>query len=465
MNKEFLETYKDIPDAAFDSIKMAEANSVLVIYEGEYFLKNETKEISLNGKITYEWLANSGVYFYGNLVTDFDSGELCSAINDNSTYFVLVNGLEFGQGSITKLESSNSTQNKIKGAISQCAILGNKNVSVEKIKFSIPNLRDFYGLPVKRVTETKTNIRLSRDRLVFEDETYKIFIEKCSDFKKRKENLEEKGGYVILYNGELTAKKGILNHADTRDVFHCFSTFLTFLNGRRTSAFFIQGISGEEVIWTDYTNYFVDTFKVVHTWPQTNSTTNLEEIWRNFRAVWGKNPENKLFFKSLIHWYVEANSQAGFLEGAIILAQTALELAYNWWIVEDKKMILGKDSANISASNKIRLLISQLSISSSIPAEFTELEKFRRATDNVDDSPDSIVSIRNAIVHSQEAKRAKLSAIHHKAKYEALQVYIWYIELTLLCILEYNSKYFNRCLKKGYATDSEEQVPWKKCEH
>ncbi|MGB4568690.1 MAG: hypothetical protein WBH96_06955, partial [Dysgonamonadaceae bacterium] len=47
-------------------------------------------------------------------------------------------------------------------------------------------------------------------------------------------------------------------------------------------------------------------------------------------------------------WYVEANSNAGFSEGSIILAQTALELIYNWWIVENKKIILGKDSENIS---------------------------------------------------------------------------------------------------------------------
>ena len=125
-------------------------------------------------------------------------------------------------------------------------------------------------------------------------------------------------------------------------------------------------------------------------------------------------------------------------------------------------MILGKDSDNISASNKIRLLISQLNISSSIPIAFIELEKFKDTTDNVADAPDSIVYIRNAIVHSQEEKRKKLSAIHYKAKYEALQVYIWYIELTLLCILDFNGDYYNRCSKEIYAIKAEQQVPWKK---
>ena len=456
MDKELLEMHKDFPDALSDSIEMTEPNSVLVIYEGEYSIKTETEEIKLNGKITYEWFANSGVYFYGNPITD--NVELFKASNQNDTYTILVDGLEFGQGFITKFRFGNLT--KIKGAISQHAILGDKSVSVEKIKFSIPNLREFHGLPVKRVTEK--NISTSMDRLVFEDETYEIIIDKCSDFKKRKENLDEKGGYISLYNGELNVKKGHLNHADTRDLFHCLDTFLTFLNGRRTSALFIQGIFEEQVIWSDYTDYFVDTYKAVQTWPQRHSIANLNELWKHFRIIWNNNPEDKNFLTSLIHWYVEANGHAGFSEGSIILAQTALELVYNWWIVENKKMILGKDSENISASNKIRLLISQLNIPSNIPVGFTELQKFKDTTDNVADAPDSIVYIRNAIVHSQEEKRKKLSAIHYKAKYEALQVYIWYIELTLLCILDYNGDYFNRCSKEIYAIKAEQQVPWKK---
>ncbi|MFZ1291308.1 MAG: hypothetical protein WAR79_14520 [Melioribacteraceae bacterium] len=188
----------------------------------------------------------------------------------------------------------------------------------------------------------------------------------------------------------------------------------------------------------------------------------MNELWKRFREVWNINPEDKNFLTSLIRWYVDANGHSGFIEGSIISAQTALELVYNWWIVENKKMILGKDSENISASNKIRLLISQLNISSSIPDAFIELQNFKDTTDNVFDAPDSIVYIRNSIVHSQEEKRKKLSAINNMAIYEALQVYIWYIELSLLCILEYNGDYFNRCSKEIYASKAEQQVPWKK---
>ena len=45
---------------------------------------------------------------------------------------------------------------------------------------------------------------------------------------------------------------------------------------------------------------------------------------------------------------------------------------------------------------------------------------------------------------------------------EALQVYIWYIELSLLCILEYDDEYFNRCSKKLYENEGTQKVPWKR---
>ena len=458
MNKDLKEIYKDFPEAISASIIMTEANSDLLIYEGEYSIKNKTGEIKLYGKIIFEWFANSGVYFYGNLIADTEV--LFNSDKYNETYSVIVNGLEFGQGFITKFVIGNFAETSIKGVISQHAILGDKSISVNKIKFLIPNLREFQGENVKRISEK--SISTSMDRLVLEDDTYIITIDKCSDFKKRKDKLEDKGGFIALYNGELSIKKGHLTHTDTEELFHCFNTFITFLNGRRTSALFIQGVFEDQILWTDYTDYYVDTFKAVQTWPQKYTIAGLNELWMKFQSIWHNNSEDKNFLTSLIHWYVEANGQSGFSEGSIILAQTALELVYNWWIVEKKKMIIGKDSENISASNKIRLLISQLNLLSNIPVALIELQQFKDSTDNVYDAPDSIVYIRNAIVHSQEDKRRKLSSINEKAKYEALQIYLLYIELSLLCILDFNGQFNNRCSNEIYSARSEQQVPWKK---
>lgn len=457
-NDELLEEFKDIPEIIESSIEMTEANSSIKIYEGEYLLKDDTEEIKVNGIITFDWVANSGSHFSGQAV--LERSQFKTFTNSHSVYKIIINGLEFGNGFITKNSfGSNFEGSFIKGTLSQQAVLGDKSISVEKITFSIPNLRDLLGLPVKKVTSQ--NISTLMNRLRLENDNYIISIDKCSNYKKRLESLEEKGGYIILYYGEIVSKKGSLKLEDTKEVFHCLDTFLTFINGRRTSAMFLQGIFEGEVIWCDYTDYFVDPYKVVQSWQQRHSIRGLNELWKNFSSLW-KETEDKNFLTSAIHWYVEANGNSGFSEGSIIMAQTALELLYNWWVIEHKKLIIGKDSENINASNKIRLLLSQLNINHSAPEAFKQLEQFIVDSKDIIDAPDAVVQIRNAIVHSQEEKRKKLSAIHYKAKYEALQLCIWYIEMTLLCILDFDDIYFNRCSKEIYASKAEELVPWTK---
>lgn len=453
---ELLEMHKNVPEINPLSVEMTQANASIKIYDGVFILKNGTKEIKVDGNITFDWFPNSGAHFYGKPVQD--TQEFYQITNGLNSFTIIIDGFEFGKGFITNTNFGNFKNDCfIKGTSSQEAVLGDKSISVNKILFSIPNLREFYGFPVKSITEK--NFSTSRSRLILEDDNYIITIDKCQDYKNRKNSLDEKGGYIILYAGELSPKKGSLSHSDTKEIFHCLDTFLSFLNGRRTSALFIKGIHDDGVVWCDYTDYFTDPHKSVYSWPQRHSVIGLNELWQNFKLIW-QDKDDKNFLTSLIHWYVEANGHAGFSEGSIILAQTALELIYNWWVIEKKGMILGKDTESISASNKIRLLLSQLNINNNIPDGFTKLQDFLDSTDNITDAPEVFVYIRNAIVHSQEEKRKKLSQIHFKAKYEALQLSIWYIEMSLLRILNYENKYYNRCSKELYASKAETYVPW-----
>lgn len=453
--EKFFEQFKDIPNLVESSILMTEANSPLKIYEGEFSLRNEQGEITIDGCIYFNWGSSSGPRFKGEI----SKGSSEYRFSSFGNFEVVIDGLVFGWGFITK--SILGVIVSVTGVISGEAVFGDKSIAVEKIIFSVPNFRDFDGMLVKKINGDK--LSTSRNRLVFENETYEFFIDKCMDYKSKKDSLAEKGGYIILYNGELKSKKGSLKREDTQELFYCLSTFMSFLNGKRTSAIFHQGIFENEVIWCDYTEYFVDIHKEVRSWPQSHSITGLNDIWINFSTLW-KKPEDRNFLISAIHWYVEANGHSGFSEGSIIMAQTALELLYNWWVIERKQLILGKDSENISAANKIRLLLSQLNISLTVPESFIKLREFVDSNKDIMDAPDAVVQIRNAIVHSQEEKRKKLSAIHHWAKFEALQLCTWYIEMALLRILDFDDKYFNRCSGERYKTNAEEFVPWSKKE-
>jgi len=101
----------------------------------------------------------------------------------------------------------------------------------------------------------------------------------------------------------------------------------------------------------------------------------------------------------------------------------------------------------------------------SSPKSFTQLREFVNHSNDVEDAADAIMQIRNAIGHSQEEKRKKLSKISPNVSYQALQVFIWYTELSLLRILGYADKHHNRCSREIYAFKAEEFVPWVAHEH
>lgn len=448
---EFLKLHEDVPETVEYSTMMNYANEPLTIFEGDFLLKNGIEEIIFSGIISFNWVASTGAQFQGEIKED-SPGFRYSA-RDN--YLTIINGLEFGEGIVTNTNIGNKLS--IKGILSGETVFGDRSVLVEKIVFSIPNLRDFHGMPIKKIINE--DVLLRRGRLTLENETYVINIDQCEDYQKRTDSLKERGGYIILFYGELVCKNGLVTYEDTRDIFDCLDTFITFLNGKRTAAMFQQGKLKNETIWYDYTDYFVDSHRNVQSWPQSHSIAGLNDLWQSFSKIW-KNADDRNFLRTAIHWYVEANGHKGFSEGSIIMAQTALELLYNWFVVERKKLILGRDSENISAANKIRLLLSQLDISLEVPDSFTELQKFVNSSNNILDAPDAVVQIRNAIVHSQMEKRKKLSAIHYMAKYEALQLCIWYIEMALLRILDFNEKYFNRCSGEIYKSRADVYVPW-----
>lgn len=447
-----MEDYNEIIESP---IEMLEANSSIKIYEGEFMIKEGETEIIISGRIQYDWFPNSKANFSGEVLDEFT--EIFKIIDRQNSITVIIDDLEFGIGFITN--TNFNTRISIKGTISQHAILGDKTIAVQKLRFSIPNMRDFHGLPVtKKTTENEFS---GMNRLKLENDKYLISIDKCINYKTLRKELDEKGGYLILYAGELICKKGAITHEDVKDILHCLNTFLTFMNGRRTSAIFIHGIYEDEIIWRDFTNYHTDVYKFAPSWPEVHSVNGLNELFQNFTKIW-KDKDDKQFLTSAIHWYIEANNNSGFSEGSLIMAQTALELLYNWFIIENKKLIIGKDSENINASNKIRLLLSQLNINYLVPQKFSYLQQFIDDNIQIIDAPDAVVQIRNAIVHSQEEKRKKLSEIHFLAKHQALQLCIWYIEMSLLAILSYNGKYSNRCSSELYSSDTVEDVPWQK---
>ena len=429
---------------------MTEPNQKVDIFEGDFKLVRRDETIELTGKVYFDWFPSIGVKWEGEVNTQKGFVPKTSG----GKYRLETDNFALEKSLLTGVSNSSSSGSTVKGIILSDAdiVLGDQSVPVTKIKFTVPNLRCFHGTVVRTENGTASN------RITLEDDKYLINLDKSTDFDSRFRDLKNRGGYINLYSGEVTAKDESIAFKDSREIMHCFSVFLSFLNGRMTMPLFLQGIHQEEIKWTDFTYYrLLDQYKSVNTWPQKSSIEGLSELWKNFYHFWRDEGDRDVLVMAT-HWYTEANSGSIITEGGIIMAQTCLELLYNRLIIEDKKLLIGRDSESISASNKIRLLVSQLQVTTEVPDAFDSLKFFVEKNNKIDDDVEAFVQIRNAIIHSQKKKRIKLIEIDEQIKYEALQLAIWYIELSLLYILDFQGKYYNRCSREIAAGAGEEFV-------
>lgn len=432
------------PQALKSYNDMQEPNESFTIHSGEFTLQGECNKssivIKVDGSITYKWIPRKGVVFEGTVLT-FDGDRNGTLL---TKFDVQINNSNIGVAHICSQTFGSDSDFVISGII-QGVVVGDKAVPVTSVAFSVPNFDKFLGSPVEY--ERDGTIWNEKNRLQLEDDNYIIIIDLKPNHKELLLSLEETGGYVFLCDGLITKKsqesisyEEICSH---EGVLGALAYFLTFLNGQRTSPCILHGIHDGEIKWTDYTNHMImPNSSRSFRWRPHFWIDGFSNLWRNFFALWKRDLD---FLEFAIHWLTESLYGEIYVESRLVSIQNALELIFNWYIVEKMNVIIGRDSENISAANKIRILISRLNIDNKVPASLKSLTTLVAENKDITDGPEAIVLIRNAIVHGNEAKRKRLKAIDAMAKLDAIMLGTEYVVLSLLRILEYEHQYVCAC--------------------
>ncbi len=308
---------------------------------------------------------------------------------------------------------------------------------IDEIIFSIPNLMDISGEVVKKISSTKTTTTCSR--ILVDNQKWKIIIDKSLEYNKLKDELEIVGGYNILYTGKISLiNNNKFTYEESEEIINCLDQFLSFINGRRISALFLEGYNNEIKIWSDYSPKSTDTFKNIKSSFHYRNIFSLDVMWKEFSSIWEAN-DGKDFLTSIIHWYIESNNQAGLIDGSIIMAQAGLEKLYYWIFRQEK------NHPN-DTPEKLRKLIKHLNIDEvGAILRFNNLKDFYINIKKTEhrDIAGAITTIRNDIMHPKETFK-----ITPETKHEAWQICLWLIEITLLKILNHKGKYFDRARGK-----------------
>lgn len=165
--------------------------------------------------------------------------------------------------------------------------------------------------------------------------------------------------------------------------------------------------------------------------------------------------------QTALHWLIEAEQCAGGVEGAIILQQAALECLAWLEIVVQRRLCSESGFKPLPASDKIRWLLSLHNIQAEIPDQSVPIKSYAQAF-NHQDLIEVLVDVRNALVHAEPKKTARLFA-RNQGNEERGD--LWYqvggiLQQAFLASIGYRGVMLRRDIDAKYAANAVEPVPW-----
>lgn len=351
--------------------------------------------------------------------------------------------------------------NKVLGRIKEPIVQGSGQ-ELASVMFHVANLSDSIG-----------------DRISFEtiEKNWKLTLDKSQSISEHLKELKANGGFAITHVGKLERLNSeVFSHIEAKEILDIFQNFLSFVRGFRVPIVLLAGYDTHgEKIWEYWDLSRGDSWQGVSSlFPELNAEGQfLADVFPGFIRWW----QDETWKKSvglILHCYLEANISAGGAEGAIILEQTALELiAY----------ILGNSEK--TAAEKIRKILTQFCISKNVPpgndikkspsddnsSSFTQnlqaleqysfplsipiLENLRQVIEEKnsraeqenqkwEDGPRALTGIRNDIAHAKKDLDFLDEAQTSKARWDASNLGLWYLDVVLLNLCAYEGDYINR---------------------
>lgn len=235
------------------------------------------------------------------------------------------------------------------------------------------------------------------------------------------------------------------------------SLLATFFRGIRVAPVLCTGFTedGTEAwnVWS--TDRAIDPWSYVGGWFPLNTEEKLSGLAARFFELLSDEAWNDVL-KRAISFYT-ASLRPSFVQLGVITTQAALELLFWVTFVETNKRISKSGFRKIDAKDQMRLLLTEASIPLDLPDGLDELIRVGKKN-SFTTGPEALTFMRSRVVHPDT--QGQLKNIPPGAIIQAWALGNWYLELSLLHLLQYDGEYHNR-LKGGFELQKE-PVPWAK---
>ncbi len=342
------------------------------------------------------------------------------------------------------------------GALSGSAATSDAS-TISELHLPVVNLGSYRGTWVGTTKEEneKQQVHGWAGRLVLEADCWRITLDSGEDCEEIIKALRDTGGFGITHNGmiEQTGREPF-GAKDADEILSALNYFLSFWRGQWCGAVASIGYdaNGQEVWRQLHVARLSQWSRETRSWSSDHVLANEQgQAFAGFWKLW-QDQEWSDTLKVAIHWYIESNRRSGGMEGALVLAHTALEMLA-WAICGVKGRIVRRKKVD-----RIHMLLKDLGVPTELGPRYDQLQKASKEL-KWNDGPEAVAKLRNLIVHRAGTNLDKLNRVSNRARYEAWQLALEYLALVLLKQCKYSGRYLPR-MAKGWAGAVEKLVPW-----
>lgn len=437
----------------YDSIPYSIASAEVIhnellnesVYKGPIQLQYYEYTVELVGEIIYSLFPRPQLLFQGVAI----KGKTFDFMKINNWELLIESGLT-GSVSINSIGFKSSKEG------SKFIIQGEFNYeisekglpSVKKICFSVINFINNRGQFIRYKD------RIYNGRLKMEYKGFMIIFDKITGSKEVFNTLKANGGFAITHIGQISrVDKKTFEIEEIEELLDNLMWILSFVAGRQVGFSHIYQIKEGKWHTTHYRTPRVAEWKQHSNWyPLKSSDKALENVITSLLNLMEDD-----FWKEqipiLLSGYFDSIGPS-YIENKIIILQAALETLSWSYLVEETNTITSKEfnSRKMSASEKIRLLLSEFNIDTSIE----KIPELKENSGQFDDGPHLFTAIRNDLVHPKKCPKK----LNGDQLYYVWRLGVVYFELAVLAIAKYSGVYQDLLMEPTSEAKMIKEVPW-----
>jgi hypothetical protein len=182
-------------------------------------------------------------------------------------------------------------------------------------------------------------------------------LDATDDQKDVEQHLKTNSGFGITQVGRLEKEdESSFSAEDAQAALVALAWYISFATGQWTGPCLVTGFEANGKLVWDVWNYSRTVpFRDRVSWLDRVQGDQFEESFPGFMKLWLDDTWEEVI-RVAIHWYIEANAQAGSVEGSIVLTQTAFELLASAVLTDHNGCLSQEGYDKIAAADRIRLL-------------------------------------------------------------------------------------------------------------